>query len=77
MITNIKQRVRLCCIVLPVVAMIALTGCNAETKLTPKEQANIKGTGVMPPEARARMTNMMQEAQAKMAADKSAPKTQR
>ena len=74
--TNIKRPIRLCFTTLAVAGVVALTGCSAETKLTPKEQATIKGTGAMPPEARAKMANMMQEAQAKMAADKSAPGNQ-
>lgn len=68
--TNFRRLFRLYCTVVATAGIVALAGCSAETKLTPKEQANIKGNGVMPPEARAKMANMMQDAQAKMAADR-------
>ena len=72
MICNMKRATRFSCALLAAIGVVTLMGCSAETKLTPKEQASFKGTGEMPPEARAKMADMMQDAQAKMAADKSA-----
>lgn len=68
-----RQFLSLCCAGIAIAGITLLAGCTADTKLTPKEQANIKGTGVMPAEAREKVAQKMKEAQAKMAADNAVP----
>ena len=58
-------------------ASVLLTGCNADTKLTSQEQANIKGNGQMPEEDRQKLASQLQQANQKMQQSKPGPASSR